>query len=48
MRNGKTVRVDVPTGIENKNNIEVVGELNAEDEVIASATDEIEEGMTVN
>jgi len=47
VREGKTVRVDVSTGIENKNNIEIVGELAKGDEVIASATDEIEEGIAV-
>jgi RND family efflux transporter MFP subunit len=47
VRNGKTARVDVATGIENKNNIEIVGELAKGDEVIASATDEIEEGIAV-
>ena len=47
VRKGKTVRVDVSTGIENKNKIEVVGDLNSGDEIIASATDEIEEGIAV-
>ena len=47
VRKGKAVRIDVTTGIENKNDIEVVGDLSNRDEVIASATDEIEEGITV-
>jgi len=44
---GKTVRIDVATGIENKNNVEIVGELNKGDAVIASTTDEIDEGIAV-
>ncbi|UOE50641.1 efflux RND transporter periplasmic adaptor subunit [Mucilaginibacter sp. SMC90] len=47
VRGGKTVRVDVSTGIENKNKIEVVGDLNSGDEIIAAATDEIDEGIAV-
>ncbi len=47
VRDGKTIRVDVATGIENKNNIQVVGNLNKGEKVIASATDEIEEGIAV-
>jgi len=48
VRNGKTVRVDVATGIENTNKEEVVGDLKSDDKVIVNASDEIEEGIKIN
>jgi RND family efflux transporter MFP subunit len=47
VRNGKTVKVDVRTGNENDNRIEVIGDLRAGEEVIADADDEIKEGITL-
>jgi len=48
VRDGKTVRVDVATGIENTNKEEVTGDLKKDDQVIVNASDEIEEGIKVN
>jgi membrane fusion protein (multidrug efflux system) len=48
VRDGKTVKVDVSTGIENNNKIEVIGDLKNTDKVIAAANDEIEEGIKIN
>lgn len=48
VRNDKTVKVDVSTGIESNNNIEISGDLKTDDKVIANANDEIEEGIKVN
>jgi len=48
VRDGKTVKVDVSTGIENNNRVEVIGDLKISDKVIASANDEIEEGIKIN
>ncbi len=47
VRDGKTVKVDVSTGIENANKIEVIGDLKSGEQVIAAATEEIEDGITV-
>ncbi len=46
-RQGKTQKVDVITGNENKDHIEVIGDLHPDDQVIANANDEIKEGETV-
>jgi len=48
VRDGKTVRVDVSTGIENNNKVEIMGDLKTTDKVIAAANDEIEEGIKIN
>jgi membrane fusion protein (multidrug efflux system) len=48
IRDGKTVRVDVSTGNENKSRIEIVGAVKAGEKVIAPANDEIKEGLAVN
>jgi membrane fusion protein (multidrug efflux system) len=45
IRDGKTVRVDVSTGNENGHLVEIVGEVRAGERVIASANDEIKEGV---
>jgi membrane fusion protein (multidrug efflux system) len=47
VRDGKTVKVDVSTGIENANKIEVIGDLKTGEQVVATATEEIEEGVSV-
>ena len=47
VRNGKTVKVDVTTGNEGGNRIEVTGDLQAGEEVIANADDEIKQGITI-
>ncbi|WCT14347.1 efflux RND transporter periplasmic adaptor subunit [Mucilaginibacter jinjuensis] len=47
IRNGKTVKVDVSTGIENANKIEIIGDLKSGEQVIAIATEEIEDGLAV-
>jgi len=48
VRNGKSVKIDVSTGIEYDNKIEVSGDLKMTDKVIAAANDEIEEGIKIN
>jgi membrane fusion protein, multidrug efflux system len=45
VRNGKTVKVDVSTGNGNGKMVEVVGDLQAGEQVIAPANDEIKEGV---
>jgi len=47
VRNGKTVRVDVQTGNESGDRVEVLGTLQPGEQVIASANDEIKEGTTI-
>jgi membrane fusion protein (multidrug efflux system) len=47
VRNGKTVRVDVQTGNETTNKVEVLGALQPGEQVIADANDEIKEGITI-
>jgi membrane fusion protein, multidrug efflux system len=46
VRDGKTVKVDVSTGNGNGKMVEVVGDLQAGEQVIAPANDEIKEGVT--
>src|SRR5882757_361935 len=43
VRDGKTVKVDVTTGNESENRIEILGEVRAGEEVVANATDEMKE-----
>lgn len=47
IRNGKAVKVDVITGNEAKGKTEIVGALQAGEEVIANANDEIKEGASI-
>jgi membrane fusion protein (multidrug efflux system) len=47
VRNGRTVKVDVTTGNENNKEIEIIGDLQPGEEVIANADDEIKEGIHV-
>jgi membrane fusion protein, multidrug efflux system len=47
VRDGKAVKVDVTTGNEGNNRVEVVGALQAGEEVIANADDEIKQGITI-
>ncbi|GGB07571.1 efflux RND transporter periplasmic adaptor subunit [Puia dinghuensis] len=47
VRNGKAVRVDVSTGNESSNRVEVLGQLAAGEQVVANANDEIKEGSTL-
>lgn len=47
VRDGKAVKVDVSTGNENSDKIEIVGDVQPGEEVIANANDEIKEGTTV-
>jgi membrane fusion protein (multidrug efflux system) len=47
VRDGKTVRVDVQTGNEGGNRVEVLGALQPGEQVIANANDEIKEGTTI-
>jgi len=44
VKDGKRTKVDVSTGNETSSKIEIYGNLNAGDQVIASANDEIKEG----
>jgi len=47
VRDGKTVRVDVTTGNEGSDLIEILGNLQEGEPVIANANDEIKEGLTI-
>ena len=47
VRNNKAVKVDVITGNESKGKIEIVGALQAGEEVISNADDEIKEGTSI-
>ncbi|HVU99068.1 MAG TPA: efflux RND transporter periplasmic adaptor subunit [Puia sp.] len=47
IRDGKTARVDVSTGNEGSSLIEVLGDLRPGDQVVASANDEIKEGVAL-
>jgi len=47
LRSGKTVKVDVSTGNENDNLIEIIGAVQPGEKVIANATDEIKEGLAI-
>lgn len=47
IRDGKTVKVNVSTGNENSQLVEIVGDIRPGEQVIASANDEIKEGIAV-
>jgi membrane fusion protein (multidrug efflux system) len=47
VRDGKTVKVDVSTGNESKDNVEIIGALQPGEEVIVNANDEIKEGVAL-
>lgn len=47
IRNGKTVKVNVTTGNENNQLVEIVGDVKAGEQVISPANDEIKEGVEV-
>ncbi len=47
VRDGKTVKIDVATGNETADKIEVTGDLRVGEEVIAHANDEMQEGLTI-
>jgi RND family efflux transporter MFP subunit len=47
VRNNRAVRVDVTTGNENKDRIEIVGAVQPGEEVVRDANDEIKEGTTI-
>jgi RND family efflux transporter MFP subunit len=47
IRNGKTVKVNVSTGNENNQLMEIVGDVKAGEQVIVPANDEIKEGIEV-
>lgn len=47
VRNGRTVKIDVQTGNENSDKIEVLGALRPGEQVIANANDEIKEGISI-
>jgi membrane fusion protein, multidrug efflux system len=47
VRDGRTVKVDVTTGNESNSKIEIIGALQPGETVIANATDEIKEGITI-
>jgi RND family efflux transporter MFP subunit len=48
VRNGKAVKVDVSTGNQNGDKIEIIGALLVGEEVITNANDEIKEGMIIH
>jgi hypothetical protein len=48
VKNGLTKRVDVSTGNQSNTQIEVFGNLNQGDTVIAAANDEIKEGINIS
>jgi RND family efflux transporter MFP subunit len=47
VRNGKTVKVDVTTGNETAEKVEVMGDIKAGDEVVINANDEMKEGINI-
>lgn len=47
VRDGKTVKVDVATGVETAKKIEVTGDLKHGEKLVATANDEMEEGIAV-
>jgi membrane fusion protein (multidrug efflux system) len=47
VRDGKTVKVNVSTGNENNDRVEILGNVQAGEQVIANANDEIKEGITI-
>ncbi|HEX4372854.1 MAG TPA: hypothetical protein VHZ50_06050, partial [Puia sp.] len=47
VRNNKAVKVDVITGNESNGKIEIVGALQAGEEIISNADDEIKEGAII-
>jgi membrane fusion protein (multidrug efflux system) len=47
VRDGKTVKVDVRTGNESADKIEVIGDLKPGEEIVSNANDEIKEGIAV-
>jgi len=48
IKDGKTVKVDVSTGNETADQIEIFGNLNKGEKIIINATDEIKEGVAVS
>jgi len=47
VRNGKTVKVDVSTGIENASKVAIIGDLKNGEQVITAATEEMDEGIAI-
>lgn len=47
VRNGRTVKVDVATGNENADKIEITGDIRMDDQLVVNANDEMKEGVTV-
>jgi multidrug efflux pump subunit AcrA (membrane-fusion protein) len=47
VRDGRTVKIDVATGNETADKIEVTGDLRVGEEVIAHANDEMQEGLAI-
>jgi membrane fusion protein (multidrug efflux system) len=47
VEDGKTKWVDVKTGFTNKDKTEIAGDLNAGDQLVAQANEELKEGITV-
>lgn len=47
IRGGKTARVDVATGNESAGKVEITGELQTGEEIVAHANDELQEGITI-
>ena len=48
VRNGVTVKVDVSTGSETADKIEIFGAVTEGEKIILNASDEIKEGITIN
>jgi membrane fusion protein, multidrug efflux system len=47
IRNGKTVKIDVATGNETADKIEVIGDLQPGEQILSHASDEQQEGVTI-
>jgi multidrug efflux pump subunit AcrA (membrane-fusion protein) len=47
VRGGRTLRVDVSTGNESAGQVEITGDLNEGEEIVARANDEVPEGIVV-
>ncbi len=47
IRDGKTARVDVATGNESAGKVEITGDQQPGEQVVAHANDELQEGLTI-
>lgn len=48
IRNGRTVRVDVATGNESADKVEITGDLQPGETIVTKASDDMQEGLKIN